>query len=69
VDEISSAVMKEGREIAIAAAVMKDGDEITAAVMKGGGKIAAAVMMAEEDEAIVDVLNKYLEEELPHYIF
>ena len=40
---------KEGGEIAIAAAVTKEGDENKAAVMKEGGEITAAVMMTEED--------------------
>jgi hypothetical protein len=48
----------------------KEVDKITSAVMKEGGEIAiaaaAAVTMTEEDEAILGVLNEFLEEELPH---
>jgi hypothetical protein len=53
---------KEGSEIAIAAAVMKEGDENEAAVMKEGreipvvetgGEIPVVEKMMEEDEAIV----------------
>ena len=64
-----------GGEIAIAAAVTKEGDENEAAVMKEGGEIpvvetmteedeAIAGMLNEEDEAIAGVLNEYLGKEL-----
>jgi hypothetical protein len=58
---------KEGGEIAIAAAVTKEGDENEAAVMKEGGKIPVVEMggeipvvekMVEEDKASAGVLNK-----------
>jgi len=50
--------LKEGGEIAIAAAVTKDGDENEADVMKEGGEIPVVEKMMEEDEAIAGVLNE-----------